>query len=96
MNRPGLGLFEISGTKKAKGLLGCNGSVPFPMQIALFLPFQNGESVIFAAEAVAQLNGPIFAKQAKRRDVWPIINSEIWPILNYPSPDRFVKSVIVR
>lgn len=32
-----------------KGLLGCNGSVPFPhiIQIVLFLSFQNGKKAIF-------------------------------------------------
>ena len=32
--------------------------------MALFLPFRNGERAIFTAGTVAQLNGPIFAKQA--------------------------------
>ena len=41
-------------------------TVPFSflIQMALFLPFQNGEKIIFTAETVAQPNGLIFAKQA--------------------------------
>ena len=41
-------------------------TVPFrsPIQMTLFLPFQNGENAIFTAETFAQQNGPIFAKQA--------------------------------
>ena len=38
----------------------------FPMQMALFFPFQNGGKVISTAEAVAQRNGPIFAKKGLR------------------------------
>ena len=34
--------------------------------MALFLPFQNGEKVIFTAETVAQRKGHIFAKQGFR------------------------------
>ena len=43
-----------------------DATVPFrsPIQIDLFLPFQNGRKPIFTAETVAQRNGPIFAKQA--------------------------------
>ena len=35
-----------------------------PIQISLFLRFQNREKAIFTAETVAQRNGPIFTKQA--------------------------------
>jgi len=38
-----------------------------PIQIILFLPFQNERKPIFTAETVAQRNSPIFAKQALRR-----------------------------
>ena len=31
-----------------------------PIQMAFFLPFQNGENGIFTAETVAQRKGPIF------------------------------------
>ena len=43
-----------------------DATVPFrsPIQIALFLPFRNGEKPIFTAETVAERNGPIFGKQA--------------------------------
>ena len=43
-------------------------TVPFrsPIQMSLFLPFQNGEKVIFTAETVAQWNGTVAAKQALR------------------------------
>jgi len=34
--------------------------------MTLFLPFQNGEKVIFTAETVAQRNGTVVAKQALR------------------------------
>ena len=48
-----------------------DATVPFrsPIQIALFLPFRNGEKAIFTAETVAQRNGPIVAKQAHRNSV---------------------------
>jgi len=41
-------------------------TVPFrsPIQMALFLPFQNGEKVVFTAETVVQRNGTVVAKQA--------------------------------
>lgn len=41
-------------------------SVPFPhiIQMNLFLLLQNGEGHFFAAEMVAQRNGPVFTKQA--------------------------------
>ena len=50
--------------------------VPFRslIQIALFLPFQGGEKVIFTAETVAQRNGPIFAKQALSPPVILVVN----------------------
>jgi len=40
--------------------------VPFcsPIQIALFVPFQNEEKAIFTEKTVAQRNGPIFAKKS--------------------------------
>ena len=40
--------------------------VPFrsPIQIAIVLPFRNGEKAIFIEEMVAQWNCPIFAKQS--------------------------------
>ena len=43
-----------------------DATVPFrsPIQISLFLPFQNGKNALFTVETVAERNGPIFAKQA--------------------------------
>ena len=32
--------------------------------MAISLPFQNGEKILFTVETVAERNGPIFAKQA--------------------------------
>ena len=53
--------------KQPKDPFGYNASVLFPHTntVALFLPFQNGENIIFTAKTVAQRNCPIFAKQAK-------------------------------
>jgi len=35
-----------------------------PIQMTLFLPFQNGEKIIFTAETITQRNGTVVAKQA--------------------------------
>jgi len=53
-------------TSLGKGLFGYNGSTLFPLQITLFLPFQNGGNAIFTAETVTQRNVLIFAKGALR------------------------------
>jgi len=39
-------------------------TVPFrsPIQMTPFLPFQNGEKVIFTAETIVQRNGSVVAK----------------------------------
>ena len=41
-------------------------TIPFrsPIQMALFLPFQNGKNSLFTVETVAERNGLIIAKQA--------------------------------
>ena len=51
-----------------RGFLGAclDETVPFrsPIQVAIFLPFQNRENALFIVETVAERNCPIFAKQA--------------------------------
>ena len=53
----------------------------FPIQMALFLPFQNGEKVIFTVETVAERNGPISAKQALRERRWSLIITRLGHLL---------------
>jgi len=43
--------------------------------MSLFLPFQNGEKVIFTAETVAQQNGTVESKQALK--VGPLVQQEL-------------------
>jgi len=83
---------QLLAHRHVKACLAAGVSFRSSIQMTLFVPFQNGEKVIFTAEAVAQRNGTVVTKQALRHYTHPFsINGNLHP--SGHSPCQIVKIV---